>query len=95
MKKDFYLIVNSNGTTKTTKNRPGLNWNEIAIKVKLEIPDMLFQKPQLHASIVVPESAASPKEVDVDVQDNIKNAIEAATGLEVRISIEDQEATHE
>lgn len=91
MKKSFYLIVNSNGTTKTTKTRPALNWNEIAISVNLDIPDMLFQKPQLNATIVVPESAAAPKEIDVEIQDNIKNAIEVASGMQVRLTIEDKE----
>jgi hypothetical protein len=32
MNVSFYLVVNSNGTVRTVKNKPALEWNEIAIK---------------------------------------------------------------
>lgn len=88
MKKEFYLTVNSNGTTKTTKSKPALDWNEIAIHVKLDLPDSLFRKPQLNATISVPESAVEPREITAEMQDNIKDAIEVSTGMEIRLSIE-------
>lgn len=88
MKTTFFLTVNSNGTVKTTKNRPNLNWNEIAIQMNLTLPNQLFEKPQLQATIVIPENAAAPKEVDVATADNIREAIEEAVGMEVRLTIE-------
>lgn len=91
MKINFYLTVNSRGGVKTTKAKPDLIFDEVTIKMNLEIPDMLFQKPQLTASISIPDSAAVPKEIDVEMQDNIQDAIEAATGLNVRLSIQSEE----
>lgn len=88
MKTQFYLVVNDNGTVKTTKNRPNLNWNEVSIQTSLTLPDMLFRKPHLQATIVVSDEAAAPKEISVETADNIQSAIEEATGLEVRLTIE-------
>lgn len=84
---NFYLVINSNGTVRTAKKRPALDWNEISISMKLELPNALFQKPSLSAQIVVPDSAAVSKPMEAGVTDNIKQAIEAATGLEVRLTI--------
>lgn len=88
MKTQFYLVVNSNGTVKALKNRPGLNWNEVSIFVNLELPTQLFQKPQLSAQIKVDESQVSPMEIDVETQNNIRDAIEAAAGVEVILKLE-------
>lgn len=92
MKTDFYLTVNSRGGVKTTKNRPNVDWDEVSIKMNMDIPDMLFKKPQLTASISIPDSAATPKEIDVQMQDNIQNAIESATGLNVRLTIQEDQS---
>lgn len=91
MKSNFYLTVNSRGGVKVTKNRPNVDFDEISIRMDLDVPDMLFKKPQLTASITIPESAAVPKEIDVEMQDNIQNAIETATGLNVRLTIQKEE----
>ena len=89
MKVKCHLTVGKNGSTRVTKSRPNLNWDEISIALNLDIPDMLFEKPQLQATINVPTEAASPKEVDVDVLDNIKEAIQEHTGLEIKLTLED------
>lgn len=87
MKIQFYLIVNDNGTTKTAKKKPGLQWNEISILMNLELPDMLFRKPQLSATILVPNKAASQQAIEAVTADNVRAAIEQATGMKVRIEI--------
>lgn len=87
MKISFYLIVNSKGSVKTTKGRPGLDWDEISMKVNLELPNALFSKPQLSADIKIPDEAASPTELNADVIENVRQAIEQAAGMEVRLSI--------
>lgn len=91
MRTQFYLVVNSNGTAAVKKNRPGLNWNEVSIFVNLELPDQLFRKPQLSAQIKVEESQVSPMEIDVETQNNIREAIEAAAGVQVKLTIENSE----
>jgi hypothetical protein len=92
MKISFYLIVNSKGTVKTTKNRPGLNWDEISMKVNLELPAGLFQKPQLSADIKIPDEAATPTEITADVVENVRQAIEQASGMEVKLTIAQTES---
>lgn len=87
MKTNFYLVVNNNGTVTAKKNRPDLKWNEVSIEMNLTLPDMLFRKPHLSATIVVPDEAAAPKLVNVETADNIKDAIETVTGMEVKIEI--------
>lgn len=86
MKIKFYLIINVNGTIRTTKTQPDLKWNEVAILVNLELPLALFQRPTLEATLQVPDSAVHPTVIPVETRDNIKDALESATGMEVRIS---------
>ena len=82
-----YLTVTKNGSVRVTKNKPGLNWDEIAVGVSLDIPKQLFLKPQISASITIPEDAISPKEITAEVSDNIKEAIIEHTGLDVKIEV--------
>jgi hypothetical protein len=87
MKTNFHLVINKSGSVKAVKNKPGLDWDEVSVAVIMELPDMLFKKPQLQASIVIPDSAAVPKVIGVEVTDNIRNAIQEVSGLEVRLNI--------
>lgn len=91
MKTQFYLIVNDGGSVRTVKSRPDLKWNEIAVYLTLELPHQLFQKPQLSASIIVEESQVAPTQIDVETQNNVKEAIESSTGLQVVLKLENPE----
>lgn len=91
MKIQAFLVVNQKGSTRTTKTRPDLKWNEISIQMNLELPDMLFKKPQLSANIIIPGKAVSQKDISSEVTDNIKSAIEAAAGMEVKITFENHQ----
>ena len=87
MKTQFYLVVNSSGSVSAKKNRPNLAWNEIAILMDLQLPNQLFQKPQLQGSILVEEKDVTPTQIDIETQNNIREAIESAAGMEVRLTI--------
>lgn len=76
-------------TVRTTKSQPFLGSNEIAFKLNLDLPDSLFTKPQLEASISVPESAASATVIEAETIDNVAEAIKTATGLDVRVWFEE------
>lgn len=91
MKTNFYLVVNSNGSVKAVKNQPDLKWNEVSVYVGLQLPDQLFRKPQLQATISVDESQVAPTEIDVDTQNNVKEAIESVTGMQVVLKLENAE----
>lgn len=93
MEVQFYLVVNKSGTVKTYKNKPGLNWDEISMRMNLTLPDALFQKPLLEATVIIPESAAMPQTIDAEVAANARDAIEMATGLEVQLKIVSEEGS--
>lgn len=93
MKVKGFLIVGSNGSTRITKKRPGLDWDEIAIALDLEIPDQIFRKPHLSAEITIPDEAAMPSVIDAAVSENVRDAIEQATGLEFAVRIAPPEST--
>lgn len=90
MKTQFYLVVNSNGSVSAKKNRPNLAWNEVSILMDLQLPSMLFQKPQLQGSILVEEKDVTPTHIDIETQNNIREAIESTAGLEVRLTVVNQ-----
>lgn len=82
-----WLTTNSRGTAKLTHTRPRMGADDVAIFLEIEIPDALFDKPHLMASIKVPQSAVPSKEITAEVTDNIEEAIKTVTGLEMRVSI--------
>jgi hypothetical protein len=43
MKQTIFLAINRRGTMRLTKNSPGLDRGEIAIRLELNIPDSLFR----------------------------------------------------
>lgn len=92
MKTQFYLIVSESGKVRTTKSKPDLKWDEIVIHQRLDLPDKLFQKPQLNAEITVTDKMVEPKVITPDMQDNIKQAIESAAGVEVRLTFPEVDA---
>lgn len=87
MKTQFYLKVTKNGSVNTTKTRPDLKFDEVAVLVNVELPDILFQKPQITATIAVPSDNVTPYMLTAETADNVKNAIETATGINVKLTI--------
>ena len=88
MKIPFFLTVSSGGSVRVTKAHPGLNWDELSIYCNLSIPDQLFRKPQLQASITIPEEVVMKTPINAKVADNVAEAIEQSTGLKFAITIE-------
>lgn len=87
MKLTCHLIVKKSGSVRISKSRPNVKGDEISIAMNLDLPDILFRKPQLQANIVIPEKAVNPKEITVEIADNIREAIEQATGLDVTLEV--------
>lgn len=92
----FYAIVkqqfSEHGTprgipsVRTTARRPKQIADfEVPIFVSLELPNGLFFRPALRATIVVPEAAA-PLTIDAAVQENIARAIQQQLGVKVYIT---------
>jgi len=91
MKVEFHIITTQKGVVRTTKNLPSLNWNEIAIKMELSVPDELFKRPHLEAKIVVPEGRKEP--FKVDVLDTMEEAITKHTGYPVTVRLVEEKKT--
>lgn len=87
MKVSCYLFVNSVGSVRITKMRTAPKSDEVVIGLDVQLPDALFKKPHLSAVLTIPEEAAIPAELPVDVVANVHEAIRAASGMEVKLSI--------
>jgi len=89
MNKKFYLVISQKGKVRATKTSPSLEWNEISIGVNLDIPDAIFERPILNASITIPTDTVIKTPINAEVRDNVAEAIKQATGLKFVIKIEE------
>lgn len=90
MKFKKWLTINSRGGCRITKGKPGLDWDEVAIQLEIELPDALFKKPRLEAKITVPDEAAASETIRAVVAENVQEAIEQATGLTFSVAVASQ-----
>lgn len=96
MRTTLYLCVKKSENRldpsfRVTKTRPGLDHNEIAVKINLELPDALFTKPTLEAKVVVSEKAVSQPVIEADVIDNVEQIIKDQTGFNVKLAVVTEE----
>jgi len=64
---DCYIVMSEYGIQRMTK-RPGvIKRGEVAVKVRLHIPESVFVEPALTAEISIPESMVIPTNVKIDV----------------------------
>lgn len=72
-------------SAKAVKNKPGTGPDEVAVKVRVELPVELFVRPQLEARISVSADAVSPQVVTVDIAKEIEKAVLQGTGFDLKI----------
>lgn len=89
-----YIVIKKGGkgyyaryTSRLTKGNPALASNEIAVKVSIEVPDEIFDKPSLEAKITVPKEAVSQPVISAEVIDNVQEIIKQNTGFEVTLQV--------
>lgn len=85
MKIANWLIVNKNGIKGVRKTKPDLAYNEIAVKINLDIPKELFDRPTIEANLKidnVPNNAYNP-----DIIINTKELIEQQTGAKIEFKV--------
>ena len=90
----FWLKVNYRGTVSATRGKPRFTEvDEVCIRMNVELPNSLFEKPMLQASMVVPKESVTPSVITPEITDNIAEAIKSSTGLDmiVRIVPEEEE----
>ena len=79
MKTEGYLNINRNGSIRFTKSLTGLKWDEIRVKINIDVPDTLFERPVLQANLKVTEEAVEPQEITEEILINTKELIEQQT----------------
>lgn len=91
MKISQYLIIKRKSkysyTSRMTVGSPALASNEVAIKLFLELPDAIFDKPAFEAKVIVPDSAVSKPIISAEVIDNVQDIIKQNTGFEVKLEV--------
>lgn len=95
MRTNAWLTVNKRGSMRLTKNQPNLDPDEVSIKLELNLPDELFKRPRLMASVTIPQEAASPDEITAKTVEDCKDAIKQVTGLEMSIKVVKEEEQSE
>ncbi|HET8550941.1 MAG TPA: hypothetical protein VFM97_00510 [Gammaproteobacteria bacterium] len=97
MKDSCYLVMSMKDkrypgkglSIRLTRHTPSLDRNEIALSVSIDLPEALFRRPALQASIAVPEDAVSAPTIDADVVENIRELASEHLGVDLAISVVD------
>jgi hypothetical protein len=92
---DKYLVITAKegryggftGSARLVEKSPKLRGDEISLRLKLDVPDAFFQRPQLEASISVPATEMQKSKITTAVADNVEKVIKAVTGLTMSVSI--------
>lgn len=87
MKSTAYLILSKNGIRTARKSKPNLRWDEIAIRVSLDVPDILFQRPHIEATITIDKNKVQPEQISPEIIINTKELIEQQTGAKIDFRI--------
>ncbi|EDY85353.1 hypothetical protein GP5015_1593 [gamma proteobacterium HTCC5015] len=74
------------GNVKVTKTKPSVSSDEIALKLNLVVPDSLYYKPTLEATIAVPNEVEHGPVITTEVADNIGQIVREQTGITLEIS---------
>lgn len=82
-----WLVVSNTGAVRTTATQPAVQPWEVAIRIDITLPKMLFARPTLAATIDIPADAAPPPEITAETVGDIRDAVLAATGMELRIEV--------
>jgi hypothetical protein len=99
---EFYLVIGQKfsaaghqvgtPTIRTAKKKPHCASDEVAIALHLVLPDALFKKPSLQASIVVPDDQV-PTVITTELSENIAAALKEQFGITLNISAPEPERT--
>lgn len=80
-----WLIINKNGIKAVRRTKPALDYNEIAVKINLDIPKELFERPSIEATLKidgVPNNVYKP-----DLIINTADLIEQQTGAKIEFKV--------
>ena len=93
---EFYLVLSASShgyhklNARLTVRKPSLHRGEVAIELNVSVPDTLFDRPILKASVEVPETAAAQSIITADVMQNIGETLTRQLGIRVEVSADPQ-----
>lgn len=78
-KYEFWLIFGRNGSVRTTKRAPGLEINERAMQCSVNLPESIFTRPSLKATIQVPSIDTAVPEINIEAAETALSEVLGAT----------------
>lgn len=85
MKTTQWMAINKSGIQRIRQTKPFLEWDELAVKVTLEVPDELFRRPTIDARLEVKDVPNNAYDADVVI--NTKELIEQQTGAKINFTV--------
>jgi len=79
MEINSWLTINNKGAVRISKNKPNLDWNEVSIKLNIEVPDTLFTRPIIQADLKLIGEFNNIS--SMEVKQNLKEIIEQNKNL--------------
>lgn len=73
------------------EREPVLKGDEISVKLELEIPNALFERPKLEARVSVPPEAVGSPQITTKVTDNLEKLLKESTGLNLTLKLIEHE----
>lgn len=81
-----FLIVDDRGHVEVRKRQPQLAVGEVSVHMEMEIPDGYFERPVLGVSFSLPDKPEPQQPPVIDMK-AIQEAIETASGMEVKVKL--------
>jgi hypothetical protein len=90
---EFYLVVKKkNGwmsrlAARLSLKAPAIKAGEVPVKLTIRVPETLFERPQLQATVTIPPECVTPPVLDAKVMDNVREVLQKQTGMDIRVSV--------
>ena len=85
---NLYLIISKTGRTRIVKTRQNdLRIDEVCLKLNLNIPNIMFEKPQLQANITVDEKSCQPTNITPEIIIKTRELIEQTMGMKIDLKV--------
>jgi hypothetical protein len=72
---------------RSTTRPPALQAGEVAMAVTVRVPDAMFKRPALKATIEIPADSVSAPVIDAQVVDNIRVELARTLGVDLRVEV--------
>lgn len=86
-----YLVINNRGSMQVKERFPNMKANEVCLRLEVSVPDELFERPLLEATLKIPKEAIPKGKITTEVTDNVQRLIKEVTGLEMHVTVVEHE----